>query len=108
MYDKSYSGKRATNDKYYAVRWKAHDPSNEMMIFYKLNRAKNLDDYKAALPYLSCPGQNCLFADKRGDIAIWQQAVFPAKWKRQGDFVMPELIAAICGRVIFRWRKIRM
>jgi penicillin amidase len=56
MYDKSYSGKRATNDKYYAVRWKAHDPSNEMMIFYKLNRAKNLDDYKAALPYLSCPG----------------------------------------------------
>jgi len=89
MYDKSYAGKRATNDRYYAVRWKAHDPSNEMMIFYKLNRAKNLDDYKAALPYLSCPGQNCLFADKRGDIAIWQQAVFPAKWKRQGDFVMP-------------------
>jgi penicillin amidase len=89
MYDKSYSGGRATNDKYYAVRWKAHDPSNEMMIFYKLNRAKNLDDYKAALPYLSCPGQNCLFADKRGDIAIWQQAEFPAKWKRQGDFVMP-------------------
>jgi penicillin amidase len=89
MYDKSYSGKRTSGDKFYAVRWKAHDPSNEMMIFYKLNRAKNLDDYKAALPYLACPGQNCLFADKRGDIAIWQQAVFPAKWKRQGDFVMP-------------------
>ncbi|TAL43551.1 MAG: penicillin acylase family protein [Chitinophagaceae bacterium] len=89
MYDKSYSGGRITNDKYYAVRWKAHDPSNEMMIFYQLNRAKNLDDYKAALPYLTCPGQNCLFADKSGNIAIWQQAVFPAKWKRQGDFVMP-------------------
>lgn len=89
MYDKSYSGKRTSSDKYYAVRWKAHDPSNEMMIFYKLNRAKNLEDYKAAIPYLSCPGQNCLFADKRGDIAIWQQAVFPAKWKRQGDFIMP-------------------
>ena len=26
MYDKCYTGKRATNDKYYAVRWKAHDP----------------------------------------------------------------------------------
>src|SRR6187402_3533115 len=36
MYDKSYSGGRATNDRYYAVRWKAHDPSNEMMLFYKL------------------------------------------------------------------------
>lgn len=89
MYDKSYSGKRTGNDKYYAVRWKAHDPSNEMMLFYKLNRAKNLEDYKAALPYLSCPGQNCLFADKSGNIAIWQQAVFPAKWRRQGDFIMP-------------------
>ena len=89
MYDKSYSGKRTGNDKYYAVRWKAHDPSNEMMLFYKLDHAKNLEDYKAALPYLQCPGQNCLFADKSGNIAIWQQASFPAKWKRQGDFIMP-------------------
>lgn len=89
MYDKSYTGKRTGGTSYYAVRWKAHDPSNEMMLFYKLNHAKNLDDYKSALPYLTCPGQNCLFADKRGDIAIWQQAVFPAKWRRQGDFIMP-------------------
>ena len=89
MYDKSYSGKRTNNDKYFAVRWKAHDPSNEMMLFYKLDHAKNLDDYKEALPYLNCPGQNCLFADKSGNIAIWQQASFPVKWKRQGDFIMP-------------------
>ena len=89
MYDKSFSGKRTNSDKYYAVKWKAHDPSNELLIFYNLNRAKNLDDYKVALSDLTCPGQNCLFADKRGDIAIWQQAVFPAKWKRQGDFIMP-------------------
>jgi penicillin amidase len=32
---------------------------------------------------------NCLFASKSGDIAIWHQGVFPAKWRRQGDFVMP-------------------
>lgn len=91
MYDKSFTGlvTTRTDGKSYAVRWKAHDPSNELMIFYKLNHAKNYTDYYNALQYLTCPGQNCLFASKAGDIAIWHQAVFPAKWRRQGDFVMP-------------------
>jgi penicillin amidase len=30
-----------------------------------------------------------LFASKSGDIALWQQATFPLRWKHQGDFVMP-------------------
>jgi penicillin amidase len=72
-----------------AVRWKAHDPSNDGMAFYKLNHARNYDDYLAAIKYLKCPGQNCIFASRSGDIAIWQQGEFPAKWKRQGDFIMP-------------------
>lgn len=90
MYDPSFSGSgRVTDGKYYAVRWKAHDSSNELMLFYQLNHAKNLSDYNEARQWLTCPGQNCLFAGKTGDIAIWQQGQFPAKWKRQGDFVMP-------------------
>lgn len=89
MYDKSYSGGRSTNNKYYAVRWKAHDPSNELKMFTLLNKAKNYNDYLEAIKYLHTPGQNCLFASKSGDIAIWDQGEFPAKWKRQGDFVMP-------------------
>jgi penicillin G amidase len=89
MYDKSYSGGVATNNKYYAVRWKAHDPSNELKMFTLLDKAKNYNDYLNAIKYLHTPGQNCLFASKNGDIAIWDQGEFPAKWKRQGDFVMP-------------------
>ena len=89
MYDKSYSGSRNTNNKYYAVRWKAHDPSNELKMFTLLDKAKNYDDYLEAIKYLHTPGQNCAFASKSGDIAIWDQGEFPAKWKRQGDFVMP-------------------
>jgi penicillin amidase len=77
------------NKKYYAVRWKATDPSNETMLFYELNHAKNYDDYAEAIKYLTCPGQNPVFASKNGDIAIWQQGDFPAKWRRQGDFMMP-------------------
>ncbi len=89
MYDKSFSGGRTTNEKYYAVRWKAHDPSNELKMFKLLNRAQNYDDYYGAIQYLHTPGQNCAFASKNGDIAMWAQGAFPAKWYRQGDFVMP-------------------
>ncbi|MGB4843028.1 MAG: penicillin acylase family protein [Ferruginibacter sp.] len=89
MYDKSFSGGRNTNNKYYAVRWKAHDASNELKIFNLLNHAKNYADYSAAVINLHTPGQNCVFAAKNGDIAIRTQGDWPAKWKGQGDFVMP-------------------
>jgi penicillin G amidase len=90
IYDKSFTGNGHTkNEKYYAVRWTAHDPSNDFLFYYQLNGAKNYEDYEAALPYCSTPGQNFVFASKSGDIAIWQQGRFPAKWEMQGDFIMP-------------------
>jgi len=89
MFDKSYSGGRSTNNKYYAVRWKAHDASNELKIFNMLNHAKNYTDYSAAVTNLHTPGQNCVFACKNGDVAIRTQGEWPAKWNGQGDFVMP-------------------
>jgi penicillin amidase len=89
-YDKSFSGSnRVKNGKYYSVRWTAHDPSNDFLFYYQLNGAKSYEDYEAALKYCSNPGQNFVFASKNGDIAIWQQGLFPAKWNKQGDFVMP-------------------
>ncbi len=88
MYDKNYSDKLHTN-KAYAVRWKAHDASNELRTFYKLNHAKNYNDYLDAISTYQCPGQNIVFASKTGDIALKQQGQFPAKWRGQGDFIMP-------------------
>jgi penicillin G amidase len=89
MYDESFNGGKETNNKSYAVRWKAHDASNDMMVFNLLNHAKNYADYTAAVTNLATPGQNCVFACKNGDIAIRTQGDWPAKWKGQGDFVMP-------------------
>jgi penicillin amidase len=88
MYDKNYSD-ILKDGKCYAVRWKAHDGSNELLTFNKLNRAKNYFDYIRAITTFQTPGQNFVFATKTGDIAIRQQGQFPAKWRRQGDFVMP-------------------
>ena len=90
IYDENYSGNRAKGSNVnLAVRWKAHDPSNEWLTFYKLNHAKSYSDYKEAISHFVCPSQNFVFASKNNDIAICQQGLFPAKWKRQGDFVMP-------------------
>lgn len=88
IFDNKYSS-RNKDGQSYAVRWKAHDPSNEVKLFYLLNSAGNYNDYVEAIKNLHTPGQNCIFACKNGDIAIWAQGEFPAKWRRQGDFVMP-------------------
>jgi len=90
MYDSHFAGfSELANSRAYAVHWKANDPSNELAVFSRLRLANNYSDYKHAIQYLSTPGQNFLFAAKNGDIAIWQQGQFPAKWKGQGEFVMP-------------------
>lgn len=89
MFDKSFGGVRTDNHKYYAVRWKAHDASNELKYFNLIDRAKNYADYQVAAVNFHTPGQNCAFACKNGDIAIRTQGEWPAKWKGQGDFIMP-------------------
>jgi penicillin G amidase len=96
MYDESFTGsgigdskEQRVSGKNYAVRWIAHDPSNELRTFLLLNKSKNFNDYADAISTFVCPGQNMIFACNNGDIAIKQQGVFPAKWYRQGDFPMP-------------------
>lgn len=89
MYDKNFRGERNTNHKNYAVSWTAHHAGKELLTFMLLNKAKNYDDYLAALINMHTPGQNFAFASKSGDIALRTQGEWPAKWKGQGDFVMP-------------------
>ena len=90
MFDESFQGTDSIGrGRNLAVRWTAHDPSNEGLAVYRLNRARNYDEYVDAIRDFSCPGQNFVFASKSGDIAIWQQGRFPARWDRQGLYVMP-------------------
>ncbi|MES3017383.1 MAG: penicillin acylase family protein [Bacteroidota bacterium] len=72
----------------HALRWVAHDGSNDVKTFYKLNRAKNYTDYRQALTYYSAPAQNFVFASVENDIAITPNGYFPSKWKGQGKFLM--------------------
>lgn len=88
MYDESFTSDFSGN-KAIAVRWTAHDPSNEGAMWFKLNRAKSYVDFEEAIRPYACPGQNMTFASKAGDIALWQQGKFPAQWAGQGRYVMP-------------------
>ncbi|POY38423.1 penicillin acylase family protein [Solitalea longa] len=71
-----------------AMRWIAHDKSDELATFYKLNRAKNYNDYREALRSYVAPAQNFVFADNQNDIAITPNGKYPLKWKEQGKFVL--------------------
>ncbi|MBO6585066.1 MAG: penicillin acylase family protein [Gracilimonas sp.] len=72
---------------YHAMRWIAHEPSNDLKTFYGLNRAENYDDYVAALKEYTAPAQNFVFASNEGDIAIWVNGKLPKKWEHQGRTV---------------------
>jgi penicillin G amidase len=71
-----------------ALRWIAHDESDEFMTFYLLNRGKDYDDYRKALTYYTAPAQNFIFASNDKDIAITPNGKIPLKFKDQGKFVM--------------------
>ena len=71
-----------------ALKWIAHEQSNELLSFYLLNRGKNYDDYRKALTYFTAPAQNFIFASSTNDIAITPNGKIPLKWKNQGKFLL--------------------
>jgi len=71
-----------------ALRWIAHDRSNDLMTFYHLNRATNYNDYRKALTFYTAPAQNFIFASADNDIAITANGKFPLKYKNQGKFIL--------------------
>ena len=72
----------------FAMRWTAHDASQDQRAFYLLNKAKNYDEYVEAFSYYSGPPQNCAFASAKGDIALWINGKFPIKWHDQGKYLL--------------------
>ena len=71
-----------------AMTWMAHQASNELLALYLLNRAKDYPAYVAAIQHFECPAQNFIYADTKGNIALWGQGRFINKWPEQGKFVM--------------------
>ena len=86
MYDASFHGEDEKN--HFAFRWISHDPSEEVMTFYKLNRGKNYSDYSQALDHYGSPAQNFVFASSSGDIAMRVQGKYPIRRKEEGKYIL--------------------
>lgn len=72
---------------YHALRWIAHEPSNDLKTFFGFNRAKTYDDFETAVSHYVAPAQNFIFASNEGDIGIHITGKLPNKWKFQGRTV---------------------
>ena len=86
MYDETFHGEDEKN--HFAFRWISHDPSEEVMTFYKLNRGKNYSDYSEALDHYGSPAQNFVFASSSGDIAMRVQGKYPIRRKGEGKYIL--------------------
>lgn len=72
----------------YALRWTALDAdAGEFEAFYKLNRAKDWDEFRAALSAYRGPTQNFIYADTRGHIGYYGAGHIPIR--KSGDGSVP-------------------
>lgn len=76
-----------TTQRNHALRWIAHESSNELLTFYELNRARHLEDFRDAFRSYQAPAQNMNFAGTDGSIAMQTVGLFPLKWEFQGRTV---------------------
>jgi len=72
----------------HAIRWVAHDSTNEVKSSYLINRASTYAEFTRGLEYFNSPAQNFAYADDKGHIAQWVNGNFPIKRKDQGRFIL--------------------
>jgi penicillin amidase len=72
----------------YALRWTALDANaGEFDAFYKLDRARDWDEFRGALADYRGPTQNFIYADTRGHIGYYGAGVIPVR--KSGDGSVP-------------------
>ena len=62
-----------------SMRWSGNDFSDEILAFYKINKAKNWNEFRDAVKYFGIPGQNFVYADAQGNIGYIMGARIPLR-----------------------------
>ena len=77
-----------SDGKRYSLKWTALDPkNNEFEAFFRLNRAKDWNDFKDALRTYGGATQNFVYADVSGNIGWYAAGRIPIR--RTGDGALP-------------------
>lgn len=70
-----------------SMRWTGNDFSDELFSFYKINKAKNWDDFKVSAQSFTVPGQNFIYGDKEGNTGYVFGAKLPARTFNNPTFI---------------------
>lgn len=62
-----------------SMRWLGNEFSDEMLAFYKINKAKNWNEFRDGVKYFGIPGQNFVYADTQGNIGYVMGARIPLR-----------------------------
>lgn len=74
------------NNKKYSLKWTARDPKNqEFEAFFKLNRAKDWNDFQNSLKTYGGAAQNFVYADVKGNIGWYAAGRIPIRKTGEGE-----------------------
>ncbi len=77
-------------DKLLTFKWTGFELSDEINAFYKINTAKNWDEFKSGLKDFSVPAQNFIYADTAGNIGYKAAGKIPIrKTENKNDYIIP-------------------
>jgi penicillin amidase len=71
----------------FSVQYTGFGPTQEVEAFLRFNRARNLDEFKAALQYFDFGSQNFVYADVDGNIAYFTSGEVPVREDLQANTV---------------------
>lgn len=70
---------QSNNNLKLSMRWIGNEISDEFYSSYKINTAKNWNEFKDAVSFFSVPGQNFVYGDKEGNIGYICGAKLPIR-----------------------------
>jgi penicillin G amidase len=75
----------ADRNRYMSLRWTAAEPGAFQFPFLDVDRARNWDEFTAALKRFPGPGQNFVYADVDGNIGYHATGLLPIRRNYEGD-----------------------
>ena len=70
-----------------SMKWVGMEPTEEVNSFYLINKAGNWKEFKKAVDLFSVPGQNFVYADKKGNIGYYFGGKLPKREAASPTFV---------------------
>ena len=71
-----------------ALKWRGHQPSDEITALLRVNQARNWEEFAAAFSTYAVSGQNMLYADRQGNIGQLSALSYsPAAGRANADFL---------------------